>query len=90
MPIDDRFEREQAARLQWIAAECHRERENELEHERPARDVRVQREQHWVQHEEQQDRALVPTGCLAEKCGAQCLDHAAGHALQHEEQEHGT
>ena len=38
--------------MQRITAQRHREREDELEHERPAGDVWIEREQHWVQDEE--------------------------------------
>ena len=53
--------------MQRITAQSHREGEDELDHQHPTRDVRVDREEDRIQNEKPKDRALVPDRRIAEK-----------------------
>ena len=70
MPNCNCLEGQEAAGPERITAQSQREREDELEHEQPTRDVRVYREYQRIQNEEPQYRAFVPFRSIAEKRSA--------------------
>ena len=65
---DDTLERDEATRLERVALQRHGEGEDELGHEHPPGDDRAERdEQERIEHQERDDRRLVPIGRVTQE-----------------------